>query len=362
MDDRGTTVRGADDRIGPSSLRVHLLAGLPTEAVRRGFEQARDEMPVVAMTALADFTVGDASDVGVLLPPFVEPSLAVESWVDGEFLQDRFGRPAHIEGIETFVDVDHLEAHLASADPLAQRGWGQHGFDRRTVADVLVGQIEAATRLVLVGVTPVSASLRRVLALLNPSARRIPPLDRSPDERSPVAAAMRAAPSPQALPIVPSWLRVLQGEWVPEPGSGFVTYRRTRPFDANRLATWLADPPAELVRGKGNVWVASEPDQSFGYSCAGSVHRLYPAGRWWASRDDGAWPSCDTHRRRLLARWHPRFGDRRQELVFAGVGFDPEELCAGLDACLSTDEAMIDLSVTQGAAPESPGTPPARLH
>ena len=73
------------------SLGVHLLAGLPTDAVRWGFERAGERMPVVPLDGLVDAAVGDATRIGVLLPPFVEPSLLVESWEDCEFLPQRFG-------------------------------------------------------------------------------------------------------------------------------------------------------------------------------------------------------------------------------------------------------------------------------
>ncbi len=340
------------------SLRVHLLAGLPTEAVRWGFERAHELMPVVPLGALAKVGVEaasrDASQVGVLLPPFVEPSLVVESWMECDFLPFRFGRPAHVAGVSTFVDVDHVVDHLASAAPLSLRGWGRGDLDGRTVADIVVGQIESATQLVLVGASPVPDSLARCLTVLNPGASRIPFRDL---DRTGSAAAARSEP------VVPPWLEVLQGECDPAPGSGLHVYRRARPFDPTRLGSWLADPPKELVRGKGHVWLASEPDQSFGYSCAGSVHRLFPAGRRWASCADGAWPGCTVQRRRLLERWHPRFGDRRQELVFGGVDLDPDRLSAGLDACLLAEEAIDDsLHASRGEGLEPLSTPSTRLH
>ncbi len=341
------------------SLGVHLLAGLPTEPVRWGFARACDVMPVVPLDALVDPV--DATRVGVLLPPFVEPSLVVESWEECDFLTSRFGRPAHIAGVSTFVDIERVGDHLASTSPLSSRGWGRSDLDRRTVADILVGQIESATHLVLVGAAPAPDSLARYLGVLNPGAARIPCRDRSNPDRTGLAAAYGL--EPRSVRVVPPWLEVLRGERDPAPGSDLFVYRRARPFDATRLADWLANPPEELVRGKGHVWLAGESYRSFGYSCAGSVHRLYPAGPWWASLAEGAWPSCAAERRRLLERWHPRFGDRRQELVFAGVELDADRLSADLDACLSVEEPIdgaLHTSRREGSGMLS--TPRTRLH
>jgi len=370
------------------SLRVHLLAGLPTEAVRSTFEWVREVMPVFPLDALAAVVVGDATRIGVLLPPFVEPSLVVESWVECDFLPYRFGRPAHVAGVSTFVDVDHVVDHLASAAPLSRHGWGRSAFDRRTVADIVAEQIESATHLVLVGSAPLADSLARCLTVLNPGASRLPFRDGSLLDLTGLAAALGAddpdsrgrggeptqglcqdhsesdaPPAARSVPVVPPWLPVLQGEGDPAPTSGLFVYRRARPFDPTRLGNWLADPPRDLVRGKGHIWLAGEPDQSFGYSCAGSVHRLFPAGRWWASSTEGAWPSCSAARLRLLERWHPRFGDRRQELVFAGVDLDPDRLCAGLDACLLAEEAIDDsLHASREECLDPLSTPSRRLH
>ncbi len=342
---------------GPS-LGVHLLAGLPTEGVRWGFERAGEVMPVVPLDALVDAVVGEETRLGVLLPPFVEPSFVVESWEECNFLPHCFGRPAHIASVSTFVDTDCAVDHLASAAPLSRHGWGRSDLDRRTVADILVGQIESATHLALVGATSTPDRLARWLTVLNPGAFPIPLRRGSGRDDFRVDV-----PPARSVRVVPAWLAALQGESDPEPGSDLFLYRRARPFDPGRFSDWLANPPRNLVRGKGQVWLASDPDQSFGYSCAGFVHRLFPAGRWWASREDGVWPSCASQRRRLLERWHPRFGDRRQELVFAGVDLDPDRLSAGLDACLVSEEAIEDALQTPGAEGRGPlSTPRARLH
>lgn len=376
-----------DVRAAPgSSLGVHLLAGLPTEAVRAGFERMGDVMPILPLDGLAGASLGEARRIGILLPPFVEPSLVVESWTQADFLTFRFGRPAHIAGVSTFVDVERVVDHMASSASLSSRGWGRGDFDRRSVADIVVGQIESATHLVLAGEAPVSESLARCFEVLNPGAFRVPFRDGSLPGLRRLTAALderdRRLEDPGGVPgrwpavghrvsdaparpaaVVPPWLEVLRGEDETLPASGLFVYRRARPFDLARLGSWLADPPKGLLRGKGRVWLANEPEQSFGYSCAGSVHRLFPAGRWWASCGEGAWPSCETDRRRLLERWHPRFGDRRQELVFAGIDLDPDLLSAGLDACLLSEAAIDDsLGASREEGLHPPSASRSRVH
>lgn len=322
-----------------SSLAVHLLAGLPTEAVTAGFARAGDATKVLRLDELADADLGDASRIAVLLPPFAEPSVIVESWEACEFLPTRFGRPAHVAGVTTFLDTARVGEQLASTATLASLGWGRSELDRRTVADILVGQIESATHLALVGDHRMSESLGRCLAVLNPEATRARCSD-GPDPSLLATALGLDGAGARSARVLPRWLEVLRGERDAEGDDDLFVYRRARPFDERRLLEWLADPPGELLRGKGQVWLSSEPDRIFGYSCAGSVHRLFPAGRWWASATDGGWPSCPEQRKWLLERWHPRFGDRRQELVFVGIDLDADRLSAQLDRFLLDEESI----------------------
>jgi len=42
----------------------------------------------------------------------------------------------------------------------------------------------------------------------------------------------------------------------------------------------------------------------------------------------------------VLANWQEPWGDRRQEIVFIGIGMDEATLRRSLDACLLTDAEM----------------------
>lgn len=57
-------------------------------------------------------------------------------------------------------------------------------------------------------------------------------------------------------------------------------------------------------------------------------------GRWWASIPKNHWPDDDRFEQFVAQHWHDVWGDRRQELVFIGIGMDEARIRARLDACL----------------------------
>ncbi len=359
-----TTSHDRRDAVRP----VHLLGGLPTEGVSRGFDRIREVLPVWSFAGFCEPTIGEWAQIGVLLPPHVETSQVVEEWEACGYLPHRFGGGAQIGNVLTLVDSECVGDQLDSADPISARGWGKSARDFRTVADIAVGQIESATHLVLVGSSHSRDSLRRVLSVLNPIAARLALDDASDAGLLEFVTCSRRTESngrPAASArIVPPWLDLLQADPAAPCAPDRFLYRRSRPFDPKRFGEWIANPPRGLVRGKGKVWLANRCDDAFGYSCAGSVHRVFAVGRWWASFGGSRWPTCDAERRRLLDRWHPRFGDRRQEIAFVGVDLDLEEVCSALDSCLLSEEEALDavLPASLRTGSSAAATPRGGLH
>lgn len=69
--------------------------------------------------------------------------------------------------------------------------------------------------------------------------------------------------------------------------------------------------------------------------------RIGYAGQWLAAQDAAAWDEVDEQRRALAAlAWHPRFGDRGQDLVVLCHGADPDEIDAALRSALLTDAEL----------------------
>lgn len=67
---------------------------------------------------------------------------------------------------------------------------------------------------------------------------------------------------------------------------------------------------------------------------------LCAGGPWFCVLPPSAWPEGEDERAAVMADFSASVGDRRQELVFIGVGVDESSLRAALDDCLVTVEDM----------------------
>lgn len=336
---------------------VHLLAGLPYEGQRSLWAALARSAPLFFLAEGPRSRFPEAGPVFVVVPPYAEPGALVEAWRDEAFLSHWLGRPGRLGSVTTVIEGQRLEADLRSTARLDERGWAASPFDRRCVADLVVEQVEAASRIVLLGES--SPPLSRWLRVLNPAASLVRCRG---DERTLVEALMslggvsvsREGEAAGASEPAAPWLRALRGE--PAWPEGFadgvcVVYERPRPFDGERFLRWLETPLEGVLRGKGRFWLQEDWDRCYGYSCAGAVQRAFDAGSWWASAPSGHWPECPVHRRRLLETWHPVFGDRRQQIAFVGVDLDPAGVVDSLDACLAEPTGRRGRVALGGASP-----------
>ncbi|MGK3999000.1 zinc metallochaperone GTPase ZigA [Sorangium sp. So ce1024] len=258
----------------------------------------------------------------------------------------RLSEIARLDTLVTVVDAQRFLSDWTSADDLRARRAALDIDDERTVADLLVEQVEFANVLVLnktdlVGDDEVER-LTAMLRHLNPGARVIRACHGQVDPRAILGTGLfdfeEAARSP-------GWMRELRGEHVPETeayGIESFVYRAARPMHPERLWDFLHGATAwdGVLRSKGFFWLATRMDITGAWSQAGGAASFEAAGRWYASLPEDQRPEDEEERAAVAAAWDPVWGDRRQEIVFIGVDMHREELTRGLDACLLTQEEM----------------------
>ena len=89
-----------------------------------------------------------------------------------------------------------------------------------------------------------------------------------------------------------------------------------------------------MLRSKGFFWIAADHALAFEWAQAGGVSDIDVAGNWLAAVPREHWSQEPGQRPDEQPGWHPRFGDRAQQLVFIGQHMDEARTRAALDACL----------------------------
>jgi G3E family GTPase len=161
---------------------------------------------------------------------------------------------------------------------------------------------------------------------------------------------------PAATPGAARWVKILNtlptgGGLVVKPGGKPVAVKATprhterygitswvfqerRPFVQAKIEALLARAIPGLLRAKGFFWLAERPDELGFLSVAGGVvHTDFPS-YWWAAMIESGRAQRSDLPTALESQWIESTGDRRQELVFIGVGLDEKALRRELEQCL----------------------------
>lgn len=111
-------------------------------------------------------------------------------------------------------------------------------------------------------------------------------------------------------------------------------FQARRPFVQARLNALLASGLDGIVRAKGFFWLKERPDEMGFLSMAGGIVREEWLNYWWAAMIENGKASMDERPPMIRALWQAPHGDRRQELVFIGVGYNEPALRRALESCL----------------------------
>lgn len=253
---------------------------------------------------------------------------------------DSLSDVARLDTMVTVVDAANPLKDFSSHDFLRDRGEVMGDEDERTLVHLLADQMEFADVVILNKVADATEgqvdAAHKIIRSLNADAEIIE------TNHSDVATGKILDTGLFDFDKAhehPMWAKELYGfaEHVPETEEYGVTsyvYRACQPFIPERILAVLNGDMPGVIRAKGHFWIATRPDWVAEFSLAGALSSVKPIGTWWASVPKDRWPEHASARAHLQKQWSEPWGDRRQELVFIGSGFDWPSLKAKLDACL----------------------------
>jgi G3E family GTPase len=273
----------------------------------------------------------DVDRIVVHLGPWLEPEpicLAIKhvrvrvapGYVDGPAALD-----VSIAAVVTCVDSSAWLNQALGEDELD---------DGRTEAQVVIGQAEFADVVVLNRPNPfVAAVLRR----LSPRARLQVGADGLEDALNNLYRDARRGRSDD--PHGP----LLAGQ-PPLESRGpinLVEFNSRRPFHPQRLHACLDLLLDGVIRTRGRLWLASQPDRAMWLESAGAGLRVSSAGKWLAVMGGIELDGIDAERRTFAElAWDDRHGDRHTAMTILVCGAKPADILDGLHGALLTDEEM----------------------
>jgi G3E family GTPase len=204
--------------------------------------------------------------------------------------------------------------------------------DGRTQAQVVIGQAEFADVVVLNRPDPYVVG---VLRRLSPRARiRVgadgiehaldnlvpdPRRGRSDDPHGPLLAGQPPLDSRGPVKLV--------------------EFNARRPFHPQRLHACLDLLLDGVIRTRGRLWLASQPEHAMWLESAGGGLRVSSAGKWLAALTATELADVDAERRAFAElRWDGRHGDRHTAMTVLVCGAHSAEILDALHGALLTDD------------------------
>ena len=254
---------------------------------------------------------------------------------------------ARLDTMVTVVDAVNFLKDYEEAKYLKDSGESLGEDDDRSVADLLVDQIEFAD-ILLVSKTDLVESddiekLKAILKSLNTHAQILPISQGQVDVEEVLDTGLFDFERAQQAP---GWLKEMRGEHVPETeeyGIGSFSFIARLPFHPKRFYKFLHGTKqyGKLIRSKGIFWLASRHEYAGQWSQAGGIARYGYAGMFWSSVPSDSWPTDEESINTIREQWEDPFGDKRQELVFIGQSLDEDAMMKALDNCLLSEEELL---------------------
>ncbi len=126
-----------------------------------------------------------------------------------------------------------------------------------------------------------------------------------------------------------------EGESEDEYGIGTFIYYRRVPFDRQLLDSYANKWPRNIIRCKGLMWFADEPDMAWVFETSGRQIQAGYSGQWIAACPPNEQKEILSQNPQIKEEWDEKVGDRMIKLCIIGQNLDKKAIAAELDKCLA---------------------------
>lgn len=126
-----------------------------------------------------------------------------------------------------------------------------------------------------------------------------------------------------------------EGESEDEYGIGTFIYYRRKPFDRQLLDEYANTWSRNIIRCKGLMWFADEPEMAWVFETSGRQIQAGYSGQWVAACSPAEQKKILEENPKIKDEWDKDVGDRMIKLCIIGQNLDKEKISAELDKCLA---------------------------
>ena len=127
---------------------------------------------------------------------------------------------------------------------------------------------------------------------------------------------------------------------VDEYGISSFVFEARKPFNRERFMEFVNNRyPTQLIRSKGYIWFSDCSRDVQLFEQAGRNSSVMPVSYWIDALQEDVKQSYIASNPELKENWDSRFGDRENQVVFIGRGYNKDEIMFELEKCL--DERAI---------------------
>ena len=253
-----------------------------------------------------------------------------------------------LDTMVTIVDANRFVNDIHSEDLLVDRNQGADVTDERSIADLLIDQVEFCDVLVLNKTDLVTNEaldkLEHILRTLQSDAKIIKTTQSQVDINDVLDTGRfdfeKASNSAGWIKELTEGGHETHTPETEEYGMNSFVYSRRLPFHAKRFNDWLEQMPQNIVRSKGIVWLAQYNEVACLLSQAGSSCNISPVTYWVASMSKEKREEILAQRRDVAESWDIEYGDRNTQFVIIGTDLDQEKIEKELDECLVNSSEM----------------------
>ena len=303
-------------------------------------EDLLEEVTKLAQQKRFDYLVIESTGISEPLPVAETFTFSDE---DGVSLSD----VANLDTMVTVVDAVNFMKDYEEAKYLQETGESLGEDDERSVADLLIDQVEFADIILISKTDLVNSndieSLKAIIKTLNTKAKIIPIAHGNVDINEVLNTGLFDFEKAQQAP---GWLKEMRGEHIPETeeyGISSFVYEARRPFHPSKFFNFLhtTEQYGKLIRSKGYFWLATRPEFAGQWSQAGGIAHYGFAGMFWKAVPKENWPDDQEYLASIEKKWVEPFGDMRQELVFIGQGLNQKMMIKKLNDCLLNEQDVL---------------------